>query len=293
MDTKLQQQLADWLSEHTQIPFFVEHAAAVHEGCIHQAYVLTGGDRSYFIKLNRASQLDVFDAEADGLKRIGESQKIRVPCPIGCGIIGSHSFLAMDQLTFGSASTMSWEKMGQQLADLHRSTAEQFGWPRDNYIGASPQSNQRTDNWVDFFCEQRLRPQCALAKRAGLRFEHIDRLFKAVATVLDGHAPPPSLLHGDLWSGNAGFLTDGTPVIYDPACYYGDRETDLAFSEVFGGFPSAFYTAYEAAWPLPAGYAERKELYNLYHILNHANLFGGGYIRQAQSMISSLVNDFS
>jgi fructosamine-3-kinase len=179
--------------------------------------------------------------------------------------------------------------MGGQLAAMHRHTHQHFGWSGDNYIGANPQENTWHEDWGEFFCRQRIRPQLQMAHANGYKFQNEAALYEATKHMLSGHQPEPSLLHGDLWSGNAGFLDDGSPVVYDPACYYGDRETDLAFSEFFGGFPKTFYQAYQKAWPLAQGYEQRKILYNLYHVLNHANLFGGGYGAKAQGMIHSLI----
>jgi fructosamine-3-kinase len=149
-----------------------------------------------------------------------------------------------------------------------------------------------SDSWPRFFAERRLRPQLALARSSGadrITLQDGEELCeKLAAFFLDGH-PLPSLLHGDLWGGNAGMLPDGTPVVFDPACYYGDRETDIAMSELFGGFPESFYAAYREAWPLDSGYEARKTLYNLYHILNHFNIFGAGYLGQAKRMIARLL----
>lgn len=289
MDTEIQSQLADWLSKQTHAPFLVKDVAAIHGGCIHQTYVFDSGDRSYFIKLNHESKLDVFEAEAEGLEALANTATIRAPRPIGCGCVDGHSFLAMERLYFGPVSAVYWPRMGQELAALHHCTADQFGGHRDNYIGSSPQQNTRCDQWTDFFRDYRLRPQFEMAQKGEIQFENANALLEAVASLLGGHHPFPALLHGDLWSGNTGFLEDGSPVVYDPAAYYGDRETDLAFSEFFGGFPPSFYAAYEVVWPLPEGYDRRKRLYNLYHALNHANLFGGSYIQQAQQMIDELL----
>ena len=173
--------------------------------------------------------------------------------------------------------------LGRMLATLHRSHGDEFGWPRDNYIGATPQPNGRSASWRDFWRERRLGPQLALAKRHGYPID-----IGNVGDLLDGHEPAPSLLHGDLWSGNAAFLASGAPALFDPAVYYGDREADLAMTELFGGFPRQFYAAYEAAWPLAPGYERRKHLYNLYHLLNHLNLFGGGYLAQVRSALRLL-----
>jgi fructosamine-3-kinase len=168
------------------------------------------------------------------------------------------------------------------LAHAHRKPGPRFGWTRDNYIGLTPQKNDWCDDWAEFWRERRLRPQIDLARRNGLDVPLVDP-----RTFLDEHQPAPSLLHGDLWRGNAGFTKDG-PVVFDPAVYYGDREADLAMTELFGGFPREFYRAYNETFALDAGYEKRKHLYNLYHLLNHVNLFGGGYLGQAKSCLRLL-----
>jgi protein-ribulosamine 3-kinase len=167
------------------------------------------------------------------------------------------------------------------LAKVHRTAAPRFGWQRDNYIGSTPQRNGWCEDWREFWIERRVGPQLELARRNGFR------VAEPPLGSLDGHRPQPSLLHGDLWSGNAGFTAEG-PVIFDPAVYYGDREADLAMTELFGGFPGTFYEAYHAAWPLEPGYEQRKHLYNLYHLLNHLNLFGGSYLGQVESTLRLL-----
>jgi fructosamine-3-kinase len=184
------------------------------------------------------------------------------------------------------------ERLGQALAALHRITAPEFGWHRDNVIGATPQPNDPHSDWASFYRDMRLAPQLRLASRNGAP----ERLLKAGQKLMDGverffadYTPSPSLLHGDLWGGNWSALTDGTPVLFDPAVYYGDREADIAMTKLFGGFPESFYIAYGEAWPLDNGHIERVELYKLYHVLNHFNLFGGGYVAQAEGMLSRLL----
>jgi fructosamine-3-kinase len=180
---------------------------------------------------------------------------------------------------------------GRVLACLHRCTATDFGWHRENTIGSTPQHNTRARDWVAFWRERRLGFQLDLAARNGYGRALLDS-GERLMSVLDGligHRPVASLLHGDLWGGNIGASRDGEPVIFDPAVYFGDRETDLAMTELFGGFGSDFYAAYREAWPLPPEYATRKTLYNLYHVLNHLNLFGGGYLTQAKGMMDRLV----
>jgi protein-ribulosamine 3-kinase len=182
--------------------------------------------------------------------------------------------------------------LGRVLAALHATHGEHHGWRRDNYIGATPQRNRQSESWSSFWREERLLPQLELAGKNGLGMRLVEKggeLIAALPQLLAGHEPAPSLLHGDLWSGNAGFLAGGAPVLFDPAVYYGDREADLAMTELFGGFPRAFYSAYRDIAPPEAGYAVRKTLYNLYHVLNHANLFGGGYPARAETMIEWLL----
>ena len=179
---------------------------------------------------------------------------------------------------------------------MHRVCARAFGWDRDNTIGSTPQVNTADADWVSFLREQRLRYQLDLARANGADAGLLDggeRLLDALPRFFDSYYPHPSLLHGDLWGGNWSADAEGQPVIFDPAVYYGDREADLAMTELFGGFDDRFYHSYRQAWPLDAGYNSRKVLYNLYHVLNHYNLFGGGYARQAQGMIETLLAELS
>lgn len=194
------------------------------------------------------------------------------------------------------SDTASQAKMGRQLAALHRVTSEngQFGWHRDNTIGSTPQVNTPSDDWISFYRDQRLQFQFNLAGRHGAGSRLLsqgDRLMGEFHVLFDNYVPESSLLHGDLWSGNYAYTSAGDPAIFDPAVYYGDREADLAMTELFGGFGHDFYTAYDNAWPIDPGYKIRKTLYNLYHILNHFNLFGGGYASQAQGMVDSLLSE--
>jgi len=282
--------IAEQISQATGQPFAIRDRRPVGGGCINQAVALSDGDRTYFVKVNVPTQVEMFAAEALALKAIGATQTIRVPQPICWGSTDSHSFIAMEWLEFGRCSSDSWERMGQNLAALHRHRGPaQFGWERNNTIGSTPQINTWRDSWADFFAEQRLGYQLRLAKRKGGSFPDTERVVAAVRERLADRQPPPSLLHGDLWSGNAACLVDGEPAIIDPAAYWGDREADLAMTELFGGFPAAFYRGYDAVWPLDSGYRERKPLYNLYHVLNHFNLFGGGYGSQASRTLEQLL----
>ncbi len=265
-------------------------ARPVGGGCIHEAHVLVALT-PYFVKVNTASRAGLFVAEMDALGAIAAAGAIRVPQPIVTGVHGSRSFLVLEHLALNPArDARAWESLGTQLAALHRRQSGDgtFGWHCANYIGATPQPNAHTSGWPAFWRDQRLGFQLRLAAEKGVTFAGADRLLESLPAFFRDHAPVPSLLHGDLWSGNAAFAEDDVPVIYDPAAYYGDRECDLAFTALFGGFHQRFYDAYDAAWPRSPGWRERRDLYNLYHVLNHFHLFGGGYRHQAQEMIHAL-----
>jgi fructosamine-3-kinase len=244
----------------------------------------------FFVKMNDGQSLPMLEAEADGLAAIQRTRTIRVPRPIGAGTAGATAFLALEWLDFERGGRDA--ALGSALAAMHRDLGPRFGWHRDNTIGTTPQHNAWSDAWSEFFRDRRLAPQLALAAQrghGGALQRNGERLLDALPPLLAAHAPPPSLVHGDLWSGNAARLLSGEPAIFDPAVYYGDRETDLAMSELFGGFGADFYAAYDDAWPRDDGYEVRRPLYNLYHVLNHLNLFGGGYGRQAEAMIGELL----
>lgn len=291
MGEALNQAIAECISRVTEPGFVISNTTPVGGGCISQAMKVSDGQRSFFVKTNHASELAMFEAERDGLQEMYASQTIRVPQPLGCGVAGSNAYLVMEWLDLGgSRSTDAWQRMGQQLAAMHQVTSEHgFGWHRDNTIGATPQQNGWLGDWVEFWRDQRLGPQFSMAHRKGGHFPRRDELMNAIPRLLKGHMPTASLLHGDLWSGNAAITAAGEPMIMDPATYYGDPEADLAMTELFGRFPQAFYQAYETVSPIDAGYEQRKTLYNLYHILNHYNLFGGGYADQANSMIHQVL----
>ncbi len=284
------------LSEHigttTGSVFALQAKQAVGGGCINSAYRLQGGGQDYFLKLNAADRLAMFEAEAAGLLEIATTQAVRVPRPICWGCAGDRSYLVLEYLQFGNARESAMEALGRQLALLHQTTRINFGWHRDNTIGSTPQINAPCADWVTFWRQHRLGFQLDLAARngyGGTLQRDGGRLMASFAALFEGHAPVAALLHGDLWSGNAGCDERGCPVLFDPAVYYGDRETDLAMTELFGGFSPRFHAAYREACPVDEGYRVRKTLYNLYHVLNHLNLFGGGYLTQAQRMIASLL----
>jgi protein-ribulosamine 3-kinase len=273
-------------------PFSIESRAGLAGGCINESHVIRGRGRAYFVKLNGPDKAAMFAAEAAGLDEINRTRTVRVPPPVCHGACPAASWIVLEHLELQPAADQAMRTLGGNLARMHRVTSQRYGWHRDNTIGSTPQINTPADDWIAFWREQRLGFQLRLAASNGHGGRLIacgERLMEKLPAFFKGYTPPPSLVHGDLWSGNAAMADGGEPVIYDPAVYYGDREADLAMSELFGGFSSSFYAAYRAEYPLDPGYATRKAFYNLYHVLNHFNLFGGGYGAQAERMIEQLL----
>ncbi len=277
-------------------PFAIERRAGVGGGCINETLCLEGGGRRYFAKLNASGRLAMFEAEAAGLAAILATDTLRAPAPVALGTSGDRSWLVLEYIAFGRAGRSTGALLGERLAQMHRCTAPAHGWDRDNTIGATPQPNPRSGDWVEFLRRHRLGYQLELAAGRGAPARLLDRgrrLLEDLDRFFTAYRPPPALLHGDLWGGNWSADERGAPVIFDPAVYFGDREADLAMTELFGGFDRDFYAAYDAAWPRDAGYSTRKVLYNLYHVLNHFNLFGGGYASQALGMVDRLLAESS
>jgi fructosamine-3-kinase len=264
--------------------------SAVSGGCIHNTQVLETNLGRFFVKIYRPDSLPMFEAEAAGLRAIKESNAIRCPDVLLFDVISKQAVLVLEFIPMQSAGPSSMTELGRQLADLHEVTQARFGWQFDNNIGLTPQLNPEEDDWIHFFRKYRLEFQMKLCEGKGLKLQGKEQLLENLDTFFTDYAPSPSLLHGDLWGGNVGFDGSEHPVLFDPGCYFGDREADLAFTEMFGGFSSEFYQAYNETWPLHEGYVYRKRLYNLYHELNHFYLFGGGYGSQAKETVRFLLN---
>lgn len=266
-------------------------------GDIHQAYHLHTPEADYFLKLNHTEALSLFESEADSLNAIANSQTIACPTPIDFGLAENvqKSWLLMAYLPL-TAKGDDFQR-GQAIAMMHHTlnqseNGQRYGWHQDNFIGHTPQLNAWHSDWVSFYTQQRLKPQLNWAKQQGAPAQLLqlgNQLIETLPQFFIDYHPKPSLLHGDLWGGNSAFLTDGEPVVYDPASYYGDRETDIAMTELFGGFSDAFYAGYNQVFPLDSGYPQRRPLYQLYPILNHFNLFGGHYAQQAIRIMQSLL----
>jgi fructosamine-3-kinase len=265
---------------------------ALHSGGpLHAVYRWPTAAGPVFVKLGAAADAPLLAAEAEGLGRLAAAGALRVPAVLGQGIAGASAWLALEWLVLAAPTAASERALGERLAAQHRITGPRFGYPADNFIGRTPQPNGWCDDCPGFVATRRLAAQLALAAPRGPAplVERGARLIELVGAFYAGYRPAPSLLHGDLWGGNHGALGDGTPVVYDPAPYFGDREADLAMTRLFGGFGAAFYAAYDGSWPLDAGAGARLELHNLYHVLNHWHLFGGGYGRAALAMIDRLL----
>lgn len=285
-------------------------SAAIHErfeplatervsgGCIHEAWKLEGrtpkGAWTVFVKTNEAAVRPMLEAEADGLQAVRRARKLEAPGAILVANDDERCWLVLDWLELAPLDGASGARLGAALAAQHRERQPRFGWEHDNFIGASPQANGWSDDWLAFWREKRLMPQLRMAARKRLPSRMIDRgerLASDCEAFFRDYRPEPSLLHGDLWNGNAAALEDGTPVVFDPAVYVGDREADVAMTELFGGFPADFHSAYRDASPLHDGYRVRRDFYNTYHVLNHANLFAGAYVGQAADMIERLLSE--
>jgi len=267
---------------------------SVGGGCIHETFRVDARGGPCCVKVNDRSHAELFESEADGLQALARAEVIRVPQVLARGVTENLAYLALEWIELGTPDTHARRLLGEQLAALHRHTNERYGWHRDNAIGRTLQPNTWSTSWVDFMRERRIGVQLELAARHGYAQQlqpRSNRLLSVLDRLLVDHSQPPaSLLHGDLWGGN--WLADqqGRPVLFDPAVHYGDREADLAMTELFGGFGAAFYEAYGEAWPLDEGYAVRRDLYQLYHVLNHLNLFGGSYLSSAQRLIDGLLS---
>jgi fructosamine-3-kinase len=264
---------------------------SINGGCINQvSKVSDDKGKQWLIKENSPHLLDMFIAEAEGLNEIYNSHTIRCPKVICYGETPQSAYLVIEyiSLTNGNGNALT----GEKLAQMHQYQATTYGWHRNNTIGATPQSNLQNSLWGEFWKQQRLLPQLDMALKNGYSKADYDnglKLYDRLDLFFSNYTPVASLLHGDLWSGNQAHDSFGNPVVFDPAVYYGDRETDIAMTELFGGFSTDFYAAYNHHFALDEGYTTRKTLYNLYHTLNHYNLFGGGYASQAAAMTRRLL----
>ena len=297
VNLKLWDSIFENIQASTGNDFVIDSQQSIGGGCINEAYKITGKTvigkttQTWFVKLNQANGLKMFAAEHKGLQELSDTNTIRVPKPLCSGIAANKAYLVMEYIEMTSREADPVQ-LGQQLAAMHKATRDQFGYEIDNTIGSTLQINTPEKDWAVFWQKHRLGYQLQLAEKKGGSSNLLrkgEQLMDRFPALFIDYRPMASLLHGDLWGGNCSGDGEGNPVIYDPAVYYGDHEADLAMTELFGGFGQSFYSAYAEVFSIDAGYSIRKVLYNLYHILNHFNLFGGGYAKQAESMIDQLL----
>lgn len=278
------------LSEALGRNFELQWLRDLSGGDINEAALVGDGKNRWFLKYHENAAIDMFDTEAKALGELASQACIRVPQPVALGKGEDCCWLLLEYLELSSIGSES--RLGEQLAAMHATDFGHYGWHQNNFIGTTSQHNAKSDNWMVFWRDRRLRPQLKMAESHGfggkLQYSG-EKLLANIDLFLNGHQPVASLLHGDLWAGNKAYSRAGQPVIFDPASYYGDLEADIAMTELFGGFGPDFYAAYKAHSPIDDGYHLRRDLYNLYHVLNHLNLFGQSYLGRAENMISSLL----
>ncbi|GGW76306.1 hypothetical protein GCM10007391_06120 [Alteromonas halophila] len=285
--------ISEQISSALDMPFICQHQKMASGGDTHQCFVIRDERHRFFVKIHPLEASKPLKCEAEGLSAMAAIEGVSVPRVIACGDVHVDGrdieYLVLSHLRFQpSVDTATLYGLGKMVARLHQANGyAHYGWDEDNFIGASVQENGWYENWADFFAEKRIGSMLERFSRKGMMITDNDVLVNSVHQQLSSHHPAPSLLHGDLWSGNAGATNKG-PVLYDPAVYVGDAETDLAMTELFGGFGEAFYEGYRSEHAIADGYAARKPIYQLYHILNHALLFGSGYANQAKSLISQI-----
>jgi len=297
LDKQRLNEILEWLSGILGTDYGAARARPSGAGCINATYEVFGRNLdSVFVKVGAVDQLDMYEKEVAGLQLLQLCSAIRVPAVLGCTRLSRCSLLALEFISLSAIRPQYEAPFGDALAQLHSITADAYGLDQNNYIGRTHQINKWQKDWWPFFIECRLLPQRKLAQAKGMRsalLQDLDRLLERIPQQLGRYQPPPSMLHGDLWSGNMAVDESGRPVLFDPAVYYGDAETDLAMSRMFGAPGAAFYDAYHALLPLRDGHEFRCGVYDLYHWLNHFNLFGVGYLGQVEHTLAALLYELS
>ncbi|WP_034947851.1 fructosamine kinase family protein [Erwinia oleae] len=278
------------LSEQSGSSAEISHRTQLPGGDVHPAWLIRHADRDVFVKCNSRDMLDNFTSEADQLALLARTDTVRVPRVYGVGSDKETSFLLLEYIPPHPLDAAAAQTLGAQLARLHQwSDQPQFGLDFDNNITTSPQPNSWVKRWSVFFAEQRIGWQLQLAAEKGILYGDIDLIVTCVQRALVAHHPQPSLLHGDLWPANCAGSADG-PWLFDPACYWGDRECDLAMLAWHSDLPQEILESYQATWALPADYRQRQPVYQLYYLLNRANVFGGGWLADAQRAVGALLD---
>jgi protein-ribulosamine 3-kinase len=283
-------QISNQLSKALFKQVEVFEVSSVGGGSISHTYKLKSSVGMFFLKAyDGENAIDMFTAEAKGLELLRSKSKITIPKVISLYNEDGSSYLFMDYISSSIRNSNYWQELAIKMAELHQQTNAQFGLKDNNFIGSLPQQNDFTDNWLSFFINHRILPLVQLATDrnlvSNLFVDDIERLLKNLANLLP--IERPALVHGDLWSGNLMVDSQGHPCLIDPAVYYGHREMDLAFSHLFGGFEQSFYDAYQEVYPLEPDFDSRVDIYNIYPLLVHLNLFGKSYLRQIESILAN------
>ncbi|MBE1274488.1 fructosamine kinase family protein [Enterovibrio baiacu] len=268
--------------------FEVDEKTPIDGGDINECYAISSGNIRFFVKVNSRENLAIYEAEAEGLRHLANSGVVSVPQVIYIGVIKEKAVLVLDYIPMKPLNEESAYLLGREMANLHQWGEQlEYGFDIDNFIGTTEQRNNWHRKWANFFADHRIGLQLKLAEERGMSFGDVETIVESIKERLTGHQPKPSLLHGDLWTGNASMSING-PIVYDPACYWGDREVDIAATHLFSGFPERFYEGYDEVWPLDPEFESRKDIYNLYHMLNHCLLFGGHYLEETEALITKL-----
>ncbi|MEZ9525328.1 fructosamine kinase family protein [Enterovibrio norvegicus] len=268
--------------------FEVDEKTPIDGGDINECYAISSGNIRFFVKVNSRENLAIYEAEAESLRHLANSGVVSVPQVIYIGVIKEKAVLVLDYIPMKPLNEESAYLLGREMAHLHQWGDQlEYGFDIDNFVGTTEQRNNWHRKWANFFADHRIGLQLKLAEERGMSFGDVETIVESIKERLTGHQPKPSLLHGDLWTGNASMSING-PIVYDPACYWGDREVDIATTQLFSGFPDRFYEGYAEVWPLDEEFESRKDIYNLYHMLNHCLLFGGHYLEETEALITKL-----
>ena len=284
----LQREIEATLYEKTGYHHTISRVSPLGGGCINHAHVVATDKGRFFVKYNHARRYPgMFEAEARGLEVLKKAGELSVPGVVGAGEAGDQAFLILEFIDSRPQENNFWENFGRGLAKLHMHTNQNFGLDHSNYIGSLPQGNAFSESWTEFFIIRRIQPQLRLSRESGKTDRELERKFERLFARLEEYFPaePPVLLHGDLWSGNYMTGNNGEAVIIDPAAYFGHRYMDLGMSKLFGGFSQEFYRAYHSEYPLDANWQQGIEIANLYPLMVHVNLFGGGYLGGVNSVL--------
>jgi fructosamine-3-kinase len=266
----------------------IDKISGISGGSINETMLISTNKGKFFVKKNSALKYpEMFAKEARGLNVLSEKSVLKVPKVIAFGESDNIAFLILNYIESGRKEPGFWDLFAKGLSQLHKNSAEYFGLDHDNYIGSLHQSNKKHDNWIDFFRAERIEKQVKLARDHGRVGKNVVQSFENFYRALPGIFPeePPALIHGDFWAGNYMVNNKSEPVIIDPAVYYGHREMDLGMSQLFGGYDPKFYEAYIHYYPLEKGWQKRMDYCNLYPLMVHVNLFGGGYLNSVQSIL--------